>query len=163
VVRLKRDGDRVGEGDALRLLSRYLWFGGHGSDAAGVAAEAVEVLEACADGRPELAWAYSTISQLRMLSREAEDAIAWGERALVLAERLGVPPAACLVIEDSLPGVRSALAAGMRCVAATTPLTRSAVRAAGVLPPALVVDDPARLASVVLPLLADAGGARATA
>jgi beta-phosphoglucomutase-like phosphatase (HAD superfamily) len=62
------------------------------------------------------------------------------------------------VIEDSLPGVQSAVAAGMQCVAATTELTRAAVHAAGVLPPARIVDDPARLAAVVLPLVEDAGG-----
>ncbi len=36
---------------------------------------------------------------------------------LLAAERLGVPPAECLVIEDSLNGVKAALAAGMTCVA----------------------------------------------
>lgn len=35
------------------------------------------------------------------------------------AELLGVPPAACWVIEDSKPGVAAALAAGMRVVAIT--------------------------------------------
>jgi HAD superfamily hydrolase (TIGR01509 family) len=76
---------------------------------------------------------------------------------LLLAERLGVTPADCLVIEDSLPGVRSALAAGMACVAATTPLTRDAVVAVGVLPPALVVEQPERLESMVLAELAARG------
>jgi HAD superfamily hydrolase (TIGR01509 family) len=35
---------------------------------------------------------------------------------LLAAERLGAPPAACLVIEDSANGVRAAHAAGMPCV-----------------------------------------------
>jgi HAD superfamily hydrolase (TIGR01509 family) len=84
---------------------------------------------------------------------------------LLLARRLGVPPAQCLAIEDSLPGVQSALAAGMACVAATTALTRASVHAgaAALLPPERIVDDPARLAAVVLPLLRDGGGAAGAA
>jgi beta-phosphoglucomutase len=39
---------------------------------------------------------------------------------LVAAERLGVPPARCVVLEDAVAGVQAALAAGMRCVALTT-------------------------------------------
>jgi beta-phosphoglucomutase len=36
---------------------------------------------------------------------------------LAAAHNLGVPPAACVVIEDSVNGIRAAKAAGMRCVA----------------------------------------------
>ena len=83
---------------------------------------------------------------------------------LLTASRLAVPPAECLVVEDSAPGVQSALGAGMTCVVATTELTRESVHAAHLLPPERVVDDPRRLAPVVLALLAaDArapGGAR---
>lgn len=39
------------------------------------------------------------------------------EGFLLAARRLGVPPATCLVFEDSTAGVRAAKAAGMRCVA----------------------------------------------
>jgi HAD superfamily hydrolase (TIGR01509 family) len=72
---------------------------------------------------------------------------------LRLARRLHVMPAMCVVVEDSLPGVRSALAAGMTCVAVSTAMTRGALHASGVLPADRIVDDPARLAAVVFPLL----------
>jgi HAD superfamily hydrolase (TIGR01509 family) len=38
---------------------------------------------------------------------------------LLTAERLGVEPAACVVIEDSPVGIQSAKAAGMRCIGVT--------------------------------------------
>lgn len=43
------------------------------------------------------------------------------EPYLVTAERLGVPPAACVVFEDATVGVRAAKAAGMRCIAVPNP------------------------------------------
>jgi putative hydrolase of the HAD superfamily len=39
------------------------------------------------------------------------------------AERLSVPPQACLALEDSAPGVASARAAGMRCIAVPNRIT----------------------------------------
>jgi HAD superfamily hydrolase (TIGR01509 family) len=39
---------------------------------------------------------------------------------LLAAERLGVPPQACVVVEDALSGVQAARAADMRCVAVAT-------------------------------------------
>lgn len=43
------------------------------------------------------------------------------EPYLVTAERLGLPPAACVVFEDATVGVRAAKAAGMRCIAVPNP------------------------------------------
>jgi HAD superfamily hydrolase (TIGR01509 family) len=39
---------------------------------------------------------------------------------LLARERLGMPAAACVVIEDSLPGLKAARAAGMRCAMIST-------------------------------------------
>lgn len=39
---------------------------------------------------------------------------------LEAARRLGVPPESCVVVEDAVPGMTAALAAGMRCVAIPT-------------------------------------------
>ena len=50
------------------------------------------------------------------------------ELFLLAARRLDVPPASCLVFEDSPNGMRAALAAGMRCVAVPTGLTRALAR-----------------------------------
>lgn len=76
---------------------------------------------------------------------------------LLAARRVDVPPGRCVVIEDSLPGVQSALAAGTTCVAVPTEVTREAIEAAlrtRVLPASLVVvNDPARLAPAVMALL----------
>lgn len=71
----------------------------------------------------------------------------------LLARRLDTSPGEMLVVEDSVPGIESALAAGTRCVAVPNELTRESVHAAQLLPPDLVVDDRERLAGVVLRLL----------
>jgi DNA-binding CsgD family transcriptional regulator/tetratricopeptide (TPR) repeat protein len=81
-------GDRVREGDAHRWVSRLRWFLGENEAAEEEAQAALDVLEGLPPG-PELAMAYSNMSQLRMLARESEDAVAWGERAIALAGRLG--------------------------------------------------------------------------
>jgi HAD superfamily hydrolase (TIGR01509 family) len=47
------------------------------------------------------------------------------------ARRLGVPPEACLVFEDSLVGVQAARAAGMRAIGVTSAHTAEELRGAG--------------------------------
>ncbi len=50
---------------------------------------------------------------------------------LKAAERLGVPPSACTVVEDAVNGVVAAKAAGMRCVAVTTSFPAGKLAASG--------------------------------
>jgi beta-phosphoglucomutase-like phosphatase (HAD superfamily) len=45
----------------------------------------------------------------------------------VAAERLGVAPGDCCVVEDSMIGLQAALGAGMRCIITYTPSTKSQV------------------------------------
>jgi len=75
---------------------------------------------------------------------------------LLAARRLHVPSDECLVVEDSAPGVRGALAAGMWCVAVPNDLTR---RAFASLPqgldPRWVVHQPDELERVVQRMMAE--------
>ena len=57
-------GDRLGEGDALRTLSRLLFFVGRVHEGEALASEAVELLERLPPGH-ELAMAYGNVSQRR--------------------------------------------------------------------------------------------------
>ena len=50
---------------------------------------------------------------------------------LLAAQRLGIDPADCLVVEDALSGVRAAKAAGMACVAVTSSFTPDRLLEAG--------------------------------
>jgi HAD superfamily hydrolase (TIGR01509 family) len=69
------------------------------------------------------------------------------EGFLLGAQELGVPPNRVLVLEDSVPGIRGALAAGMRCIAVT-----------GSSPHPAVVDcAPATVSQVDVRLLAGSG------
>ena len=61
------------------------------------------------------------------------DAVVWGEEVknkkpapdifLSAAEKLGVNPAECVVVEDAVNGVQAAQSAGMRCIAVTQTFT----------------------------------------
>ena len=72
---------------------------------------------------------------------------------LLAARKLGTSPDNCLVIEDSYVGVQAALAAGVHCIAVTTPMTYSALHAGKILDERWIVDDPSQLTGVVQQLL----------
>jgi len=81
-------GDRRGQGTAERWLSRLAWATGDNRSAQEHAVTAIDLLEPLPPG-PELAMAYSTMSQLRALQFDCPGSVQWGERAITLAERLG--------------------------------------------------------------------------
>jgi HAD superfamily hydrolase (TIGR01509 family) len=66
---------------------------------------------------------------------------------LVAAQRLKVPPAECIAIEDAPAGVEAAKRAGMRCLAVTNSVTRDRLHKAD-----LIVDSLADDLSPVLPV-----------
>jgi hypothetical protein len=69
----RRLGDRLGEGDALRALSRLLFFAGRTEAGEPIALEAVSLLEALPPGH-ELAMAYGNLSQRRMVCEDTAEA-----------------------------------------------------------------------------------------
>ena len=81
-------GDEEAVGRCLRALSRYHWVAGDGYAAHTTALEAIAILEPLGPS-VELARAYGVVSQLSMLSEDADRALTWGNRALELATRLG--------------------------------------------------------------------------
>jgi tetratricopeptide (TPR) repeat protein len=85
---LKEIGDDLGAGAAQRLIGRIYWEIGDREMSLRHYHQALDILE---DGPEsvELARAVSAISQMHMLASEYDQAVAWGERALALAERLG--------------------------------------------------------------------------
>ncbi len=73
-------------GNTYRWLSRLSWFLGRKSDAEKYGIDAVNYLEKF-PGTDELAMAYSNRSQLFMLSDNIDNAVRWGEKAIVIAEQ----------------------------------------------------------------------------
>ncbi|HZE05447.1 MAG TPA: response regulator transcription factor, partial [Solirubrobacteraceae bacterium] len=84
----RRLEDRLREGNALRVLSRLLFFAGRASEAEPLVLEAITLLEQLPPGH-ELAMSYANLSQRRMVVADSAEAMASGNRALGLARRLG--------------------------------------------------------------------------
>ena len=68
---------------------------------------------------------------------------------LLAAKRLGLPPDECLVLEDSVNGVKAALAAGMNVIAMATPFTSARLHTEKLVAEEWTVHDPAKLAETV--------------
>lgn len=73
----------------------------------------------------------------------------------LVASELNLLPAQCLVVEDSVAGIRAALNAGMWSVVVTNQFTRRAVHNSGLLTAKWIVDEPAVLEKTVKDLLLD--------
>jgi DNA-binding CsgD family transcriptional regulator/tetratricopeptide (TPR) repeat protein len=84
----RRRGDVVKEGDDIRLRARLLACIGRTREALESAREAVEVLEQSPPG-PALARAYSALAGLSMMTYDSTHTLAWGAKAIALAEQIG--------------------------------------------------------------------------
>ena len=84
----KQLGNKIRQGDNLRWLSRFAWYLGRNEEAEAFASEAITLLETLPVS-PELAWAYSNRAQLHVLGSQLDEAIAWGLRAIELAQEFG--------------------------------------------------------------------------
>ena len=81
-------GDALGEADALRRLSEFLWCPGRTLEAERSAQTAVALLEELPPG-PELAHAYANLAFIDAAAARSERAVRSARRALELAELLG--------------------------------------------------------------------------
>jgi class 3 adenylate cyclase/tetratricopeptide (TPR) repeat protein len=86
-----RHGDIRGQGEALNRLCTVLWNQGDTRRSRAVLLQAIELLEL---GRPspELCSSYVQMAADRVLSGHSEEAPAWADKALALAEQLGGLP-----------------------------------------------------------------------
>lgn len=81
-------GNRLKVGATLSRLTNANTRLGRNREAEAASREAIEVLEALPPGR-ELAWAYAVQAYARMLSRDNEEGVAWGRKAVAAAVAVG--------------------------------------------------------------------------
>jgi len=83
IAEFRAQGDRRGAGEAMARLARTYWFRGE------ILAQAIELLEREPPGR-ELALAYTHSAADHMVANRSPDCAAWSEKALALAQELGL-------------------------------------------------------------------------
>ena len=86
-------GQPVDEARALRWLSKILFCPGLDAECEQAARDAAALIEGVPPGR-ELAVAYADLAETFMHLGQGDEAVAWGQRALELAERFGDSEAA---------------------------------------------------------------------
>jgi tetratricopeptide (TPR) repeat protein len=94
------EGDVVGQGEALNRLSSVLWNQGEARRARDALVGAVELLERARPG-PELCSAYAQMAMDRVMSGHPQEALAWADKAIALADELGGLPEERLRALDS--------------------------------------------------------------
>ncbi len=68
---------------------------------------------------------------------------------LTTARKLGVPPKDCLILEDTVNGVKSALAAGAKVIAIANPYTKASLLKSKVIDGRWIVKDPGKVGEVI--------------
>ena len=86
LVLRQRVGDPLAEGDEQRWLSRLAWIRGRGEEAWERGWTALRILEPLGETH-ELRMAISNLAHMYMIEQQIDDALEWGQRALVLARR----------------------------------------------------------------------------
>ncbi len=84
----RASGDRSREAQSLTWLTRACIPAGRNAEAEAASMSAIEILESIEPG-PALGRAYATQSYVRMLARDNAEGVAWGSRAVEVAERYG--------------------------------------------------------------------------
>jgi DNA-binding CsgD family transcriptional regulator len=82
-----QSGELIQEGYNLSQMAQYLSRTGKIGEALEVNQRAIAILES-QPPTSQLAWAYGLQSGLEMVSRDTAAAVAWGEKAIAMAERL---------------------------------------------------------------------------
>jgi tetratricopeptide (TPR) repeat protein len=89
IVEFRARGETLGTGEAMVRLARTYFFRGETGRKRALLAQAIDLLEREPPGR-ELALAYTHTAADHMVANRSQDCAAWSEKALVLAQELGL-------------------------------------------------------------------------
>jgi class 3 adenylate cyclase/tetratricopeptide (TPR) repeat protein len=89
IVEFRAQGDSLGVGEAMVRLARTYWFRGETDRKRALLTQAIELLERESPGR-ELALAYTHGAADHMVANRSPECAAWSEKALALAQELGL-------------------------------------------------------------------------